>query len=79
VLLCLALLLPSPLAAQGPARRSPKKIPVADGVFLFTTPAYGDVGLDGNAVVILSDDGVLVFDSNGTPAAAEAVLRRFAP
>jgi cyclase len=33
------------------------------------------VGLDGNAVAIVSSDGVLVFDSNGTPAAADAVLR----
>jgi glyoxylase-like metal-dependent hydrolase (beta-lactamase superfamily II) len=30
--------------------------------------------LDGNAVAIVSRDGVLVFDSNGTPAASAAVL-----
>jgi glyoxylase-like metal-dependent hydrolase (beta-lactamase superfamily II) len=75
VLLGLSLLFPVCVAAQGPTRPAPKRIPVADGVLLFTTPPYGDIGLDGNAVVILSDDGVLVFDSNGTPAAAEAVLR----
>ncbi|MES2917616.1 MAG: MBL fold metallo-hydrolase, partial [Pseudomonadota bacterium] len=33
------------------------------------------VGLDGNAVAIIGSDGVLMFDTNGTPAAAEAVLR----
>ena len=38
------------------------------------TPGYGDVGLDGNSIAILSRDGVLVFDTNGTPAAAAAVL-----
>ena len=35
---------------------------------------HGAYGLDGNSVVILGDDGVLVFDANGTPAAAESVL-----
>ncbi len=56
------------------AHPAPTKVQVADGVFLFLTPPCGDVGLDGNAVAILSPDGVLVFDSNGTPAAAAAVL-----
>ncbi len=41
---------------------------VAYGVFLFVTPAHGDVGLDGNSVVIVGSDGVLVFDTNGTPS-----------
>jgi glyoxylase-like metal-dependent hydrolase (beta-lactamase superfamily II) len=44
-------------------------------VYLYSTAPYGDVGLDGNSIVILSDSGVLVFDSNGTPAAAAAVLK----
>ena len=47
---------------------------VAPGVHLFQTQPYGDVGLDGNSVAIVGDDGVLVFDANGTPAAARAVL-----
>jgi glyoxylase-like metal-dependent hydrolase (beta-lactamase superfamily II) len=47
---------------------------VAEGVYLFTTTPYGDVGLSGNSVAILSDDGVLVFDSNGTPETAASVL-----
>jgi glyoxylase-like metal-dependent hydrolase (beta-lactamase superfamily II) len=66
------LLLPVSLSAQ--AHAPPRKIQVADGIFLFITPPYSDVGLDGNAVTVLSDDGVLVFDANGTPAAAAAVL-----
>ena len=49
-------------------------IEVAKGIYLFMTKQYGDVGMDGNAVAILSPDGVLVFDSNGTPAASAAVL-----
>ncbi len=58
-----------------PSPRAPKRIDVADGIYLFVTPSYGDVGLDGNAVAIVTRDGVVVFDSNGTPAAADAVLR----
>ncbi|MBZ5505648.1 MAG: MBL fold metallo-hydrolase [Acidobacteriia bacterium] len=47
---------------------------VAEGVYLFTTTPYGDAGLSGNSVAILSDEGVLVFDSNGTPETAATVL-----
>ena len=65
-------LLPLVAVAQPPV--VPKRIDVAPGVYVFVTPPYGDVGLDGNSVVITSRDGVLVFDTNGTPAAAEAVL-----
>ena len=41
---------------------------------LFQTASYGDVGLDGNSIAVLTRDGVLVFDTNGTPAASAAVL-----
>ena len=62
-------------AAQGqPAPEAPVRTDLGDGVYLFQTAPYGDAGLDGNSVVIVSDDGVLVFDSNGTPDAAAAVL-----
>ena len=73
--LSLALLFFGAAGARAVERPAPRKIQVAEGVFVFVTPSYGDVGLDGNSVVMLSDDGVLVFDSNGTPAATEAVLR----
>jgi len=55
-------------------RPAPTKIVVADGVYLFVSPPYGDVGLDGNSVAILGRDAVLVFDTNGTPASAANVL-----
>lgn len=55
-------------------RPAPRTIEVAKGVYLFVSQPYGEVGMDGNAVAILSRDGVLVFDSNGTPAASAAVL-----
>ena len=55
-------------------RPAPQVIEVAKGIHLFITKPYGDAGLDGNAVAILSSDGVLVFDSNGTPAASALVL-----
>lgn len=46
----------------------------AEGVYLFTTTPYADVGLSGNSVAILSDEGVLVFDSNAIPETAATVL-----
>jgi cyclase len=58
-------------AAERPA---PRRTQVADGIYLFQTAPYGDIGLDGNSVVIVGSTGVLVFDTNGTPAAAAAVL-----
>ena len=71
-ILGMALLLPGARAAE--AHPPPTKVKVAEGIYLFRTEPYGDVGLDGNAVVVLSEQGVLVFDANGTPAAAAAVL-----
>lgn len=47
---------------------------IADGIYLYRTAPYGEVGLDGNSIAIISNDGVLVFDTNGTPAAAALVL-----
>ncbi len=70
---CASLVLAA-VAAAAPDRQPPRRIQIADGVFLFMTQPYGAAGLDGNSIAILSNDGVLVFDSNGTPAAAEAVL-----
>ena len=61
-----------PLSARN--RPAPIRTELAPGVFLFQTAAYGDVGLDGNSIAVTSRDGVLVFDTNGTPAAAAAVL-----
>jgi glyoxylase-like metal-dependent hydrolase (beta-lactamase superfamily II) len=61
------------LCLSAPAH-APRHMEVAPGVHLFITPPYGDVGLDGNSVAIVGDDGVVVFDSNGTPAASAAVL-----
>jgi glyoxylase-like metal-dependent hydrolase (beta-lactamase superfamily II) len=66
-------LLPLTPAAQAPAV-VPARTELGPGIFLFTTPGYGDVGLDGNSIAVLSRDGVLVFDTNGTPRAAAAVL-----
>src|SRR4051812_11797317 len=47
---------------------------VAEGIYLFTTTPYADVGLSGNSVAILSDEGVLVFDAGATPETAATVL-----
>ena len=71
VLLCLAFLSSTARAADYGKVTSQK---ITEGVYLFTTMPYGDVGLSGNSVAILSDDGVLVFDSSATPETAATVL-----
>ena len=35
------------------------------------------MGLDGNSIAVVSSEGVLVFDTNGTPAASAVVLGGF--
>ena len=47
---------------------------VADGVYLFTTTPYADVGFCGNSVAIITSDGVLVFDTGATPETAQTIL-----
>jgi glyoxylase-like metal-dependent hydrolase (beta-lactamase superfamily II) len=75
ILVCAAALaLIAPVSARAP-RPAPAKTEIAPGVFVFTTASYGAVGLDGNSIVVVGTDGVLVFDSNGTPDAAAAVLK----
>jgi glyoxylase-like metal-dependent hydrolase (beta-lactamase superfamily II) len=68
----LILFLTVPLYAADYGKVSMKK--VADGVYLFTVTPYGNVGMSGNSVAILSDDCVVVFDSTGTPETATTVL-----
>lgn len=70
----LALLLATVSVVAQVVRPAPERSEVAPGIHLFRTAPYGAVGLDGNSVAIIGSDGVLVFDSNGTPAAAAAVL-----
>ena len=67
--LAIALALASLAAAPPATHAPPRMVRVAEGIYQFITPPYGDVGLDGNSIVITSTDGVLVFDTNGTPAA----------
>jgi glyoxylase-like metal-dependent hydrolase (beta-lactamase superfamily II) len=73
ITLCALWLLLAPGTGAG-THPAPTKTEVADDVYVFQTAPYGDVGLDGNSVVIVGNAGVLVFDTNGTPAAASAVL-----
>jgi cyclase len=46
-----------------------------DGIYLFTTSSYGDVGMCGNSVAIVTGDCVIVFDSGAVPDTAAAILR----
>lgn len=68
----LILLLTVPLFAADYGKVSMKQ--VADGVYLFNVTPYGDVGMSGNCVAIVSDDSVVVFDSTATPQTATTVL-----
>ena len=81
VLLSLMLVLPlfavacTPRAlAAAPRASGPKHTQPVSGVHVFETSPYSDVGLDGNSTAILTGEGVVVFDANGTPGAARAVL-----
>src|SRR4051812_46925219 len=47
---------------------------ILDGVYQFSVSDYGDVGLSGNSVAIVTSDGVLVFDTSGTPSSATVIL-----
>ena len=47
---------------------------VVDGVYQFSVSDYGDVGMSGNSIAIIGNDGVLLFDTTGTPASARIVL-----
>ena len=69
-----ALVLLAVIDVHTQTRPVPTKTQIADGVYLFQTAPYGEVGLDGNSVAIIGETGVLVFDTNGTPSAAAAVL-----
>ena len=74
VLASLALCGMSILAAAAGAPANPQHTEPVSGVHVFQTAPYGDVGLDGNSVAIVTSGGVVVFDANGTPAAARAVI-----
>jgi cyclase len=47
---------------------------VAEGIYLFTTTPYADVGFCGNVTAIVGDDAVLVFDSGAIPKTAETIV-----
>jgi cyclase len=74
IFVCLALCMYAVLSSRAAEFGKVTSTKVAEGIYLFTTTPYADAGLSGNSVAILSDDGVLVFDSNGTPETAATVL-----
>jgi len=48
---------------------------VSEGMYLFTATSYGDVGMCGNSIAILTEEGVLVFDSAALPETASIILK----
>jgi cyclase len=47
---------------------------IAEGLYLFTTTGYGDVGMSGNSVAIFTDECVLIYDSSSLPETAAIIL-----
>jgi cyclase len=52
----------------------PRKIAIADGIFLFISPDQDPIEVDGNSIVVVNEHDVLVFDTNVLPSSARAVL-----
>jgi glyoxylase-like metal-dependent hydrolase (beta-lactamase superfamily II) len=51
---------------------------LANGVYLFTTTPYADVGFCGNVVAVIGRDRVLVFDSGAIPSTARTIADEIA-
>jgi len=47
---------------------------IAEGVYQFAISDYGDVGMSGNCVAVITSDGVLIFDTSGTQATARVIV-----
>ena len=54
--------------------RTPTKTVVADGVYLFTLPDIDSIEVDGNAIVIVNAEDVVVFDANVTASSTRAII-----
>jgi glyoxylase-like metal-dependent hydrolase (beta-lactamase superfamily II) len=75
-----------PLAAQAlpprPSILTYRTVKVAEGVYAFITPEERSGFQSGNSVVIVGDDGVLVFDTGNIPSSTRrqiAEIRRLTP
>lgn len=63
-----------PLISLSQQLSRPQRTEPAPGIHLFTTADHGTVEVDGNSTAIISQDGVLIFDTNELPATAAIVL-----
>jgi cyclase len=55
-------------------KSGPRKVAIADGIFLFISPDQDPIEVDGNSIVVVNELDVLVFDTNVLPSSARAVL-----
>ena len=55
-------------------KTGPRKIAIAEGIFLFISPDQDPLEVDGNSIVVVNEHDVLVFDTNVLPSSARAVL-----
>lgn len=72
----------TPVAGQATPDTALRREQLADGVWLFRAPSALDVWTATNTVVVVNDDDVTVFDSNGRPGTARRVIaeiRRLTP
>ena len=74
IYLALSLLLLSAALAYSSEFGQVETQKIAEGVYQFSVADYGDVGMSGNCVAIIASDGVLMFDTSGTPTTARAIL-----
>jgi cyclase len=72
-----AIAIMGPLCREGRAQTpagSLQKTQIADGIYLFASPDIDDIEVDGNSIVIVGAQDVLVFDTNVLPSSAARVL-----
>src|SRR5271165_1003553 len=64
----------APVVRGADAPKGPQKVVVGDGMYLFISPDPADVEVVGNAIALVNERDVLVFDANVLPSSARAVL-----
>jgi glyoxylase-like metal-dependent hydrolase (beta-lactamase superfamily II) len=51
-----------------------QKVEVGTGIYLFLSPDYDSIEVDGNSIAVVCDSDILVFDTNVLPSSAAGVL-----
>jgi cyclase len=70
-----ALALSTASAAVASSGSGRQRVAITDGVYQFISPDIDGIEVDGNSIVIVNENDVLVFDTNVLPSSAQGVLR----